>query len=110
MGEAAHQGEIIAIGCGFNSGWGEDILLYVVWKTLAADPFHNRNEKLEAGDGPIPLLSRLIHPILPGVERHDLIERLGLAAGGFDRVAKVVVVNDAGSVIEQLANAYAMAL
>ena len=85
-------------------------MLHVVWKTLAAHALHNRNQKLEAGDGPIPFFPRLIHPILAGVERHDLIERLGLAAGGFNRVAKIVVVNDTGGVIEQLANAYMMAL
>src|SRR5205823_1973203 len=110
MRKSVHQREIIAIGSGLYACWFEDILLHVFGKSLSGHALHNRDQKLKAGDGAVPLCSRLIDPILPCVERHDFIQCFGLAAGAFDGIAKIVVINYSRSVVEQLANAYMMAL
>src|SRR5579864_925017 len=67
MRESARKREIVAISSGLYSGGIEDILLHIVRKALPGGPFHNGYQQLKAGDGPVPLLPRLIHPVFAGV-------------------------------------------
>lgn len=104
MREAGNEGEIVTEGSGFYSGGGKDILLDVIGEGLVRNAFDNRNQKLEAGDGPIPFRARLVNPFFICIEGHHFVKGFGKAAGGFDGIAEVVVINDAGGVIEQIAN------
>ena len=110
MGKAVYQGEIVAIGGGLHARRLEDVLLDVVRETLAGNPLDNRDQQLKAGDGPVPFRSRVIHPFFPGVQGHHFIQRLWLAAGCFNGIAEIVIIDDAGSVIEQLSNRDVMTL
>ena len=97
-----HHGVVIAVRRRRQARRCEDVGLHVVGEPFARESLHDRDEQLESGDRPVPLGAGLVHPVLAGVERHHFVERLGQAAGRLDRIAEVVVVDDAGSVVEQL--------
>ena len=110
MGETADDGGAVAAGGGFDSGGDEEILLHVVFEGLPGDSLENGGEQLEVGDGPVPLGSGFVGPLPVGEEGDDLVEGFGLAVGGFEGVAEVVIVDDAGGVAEELADGDVMAL
>src|SRR6185437_4161217 len=110
MAESAGERKVVTIRGGFNSRGREDVLLNVVKKALPRHALHNRDQELKTGDGPVPLLAWFVDPVLARVESHDLIQGFGLAAGGFNRIAQVVVIHDSGSVIQQLPDGDMMAL
>jgi hypothetical protein len=77
---------------------------------LAGDALENLSEELKIGDRPVPLGSRFVDPLAVGEECDDFIHGFGLAVGGFERVAAVVVVDDAGGVADELADGDVMSL
>src|ERR1700727_1282569 len=110
MGKAVHQCEVVAISGGLDARGLENILLHVLRETLARDSLYNRDQELEAGDGPVPLRSWVVHPVFPGIERHHSVQRFGLPAGRLNGIAEIMIIDDARGVVEQLAYRYMMAL
>src|SRR5262249_8004479 len=104
MRKAMSEREVVAIRGRLYSCGLPDVLSDIVRKALAADSLNDCDQQLKAGNGPIPLLPRLVNPVFSGIQPHNLIKRLGLAAGGLYGIAQIVVIDDAGGVVQQLAD------
>src|ERR1700679_3335731 len=93
-----------------GAGGSEEVLLHVFGVGLARDAFENFREELKVGDRPVPLCPRFVDPLAIGEECDDFIHGFGLAVAGFQWVAAVVVVDDAGGVADEFANGDVMSL
>ena len=108
--EAVNDGSVVAHRRRRGAGGNEQVLLHVVGVGFAGHAFDNLVEELDVGDGPVPQGPGLVHPLTDGEQGDDFVHRPGLAGGRFERVAAIVVVDDAGGIGDQLADGDLMSL